>query len=48
MWFAPFPTINSVLSNAAEFRRKSRHVFGDFMEHRTPMTTGDGASELPQ
>jgi hypothetical protein len=45
--FAPFPTINSVLSNAAELRRQSRHVFGVPMENRTPMKTTDGASELP-
>jgi hypothetical protein len=48
MRFAPFPTINSVLSNAAEHRLQSRHVFGAPMENRTAMTTREGASELPQ
>jgi pyruvate/2-oxoglutarate/acetoin dehydrogenase E1 component len=47
MRFAEFPTINSILSNAAELRRKSRHVFGVPMEDRTPMTTRRGASEFP-
>jgi hypothetical protein len=48
MRFAHFPTINSVLSNAAELRRQSRHVFGVPMENRIAMTTRDGTSELPQ
>jgi hypothetical protein len=48
MRFAPFPTINSVSSNAADLRRQSRHVFGVPMENRTSMTRRDGASELPQ
>jgi hypothetical protein len=47
IWFTPFPTINSVISNAAELRRQSRHVFGCPMENRTSMTTRDGAPELP-
>jgi hypothetical protein len=45
--FAPFPTIYSVFSNAAELRQHSRHVFGFPMENRTPMTTHDKASVLP-
>jgi hypothetical protein len=48
MRFAPFPTINSVLSNAAEIRLQSRQVFGAPMENRTAMTTLEGASELLQ
>jgi hypothetical protein len=48
MRFADFPTIYSALSNAAEHRRQSRHVFGVPMETRTSMTRRDGASELPQ
>jgi hypothetical protein len=44
MRFASFPTINSVLSNSAELRRQSRHVFGVPMENRTAMKTRDGAS----
>jgi hypothetical protein len=48
MRFAPFPTINSVFSNAAEIRRQSRHEFGVPTKNRTAMTTRDGASELPQ
>jgi hypothetical protein len=47
IWFAQFPTINSVICNAAELRQQSRHVFGGPMENRIPMTTRDGASELP-
>jgi hypothetical protein len=42
MRFAPFPTINSVLSNAAELRRQSRHVVGVRVENRPPMTRRDG------
>jgi hypothetical protein len=45
--FPRFPTINSVLSNAGEFRRQSRHVVGVPMLNRRPMTGRDGASELP-
>jgi hypothetical protein len=47
MRFAPFPTINSVLSNAGEFRRQLRHVVVVPMENRPTMTRRDGASELP-
>jgi hypothetical protein len=47
MLFAPFPTINSISSNAAEPRLKSHHVVGFPMENRTTMTRRDGASELP-
>jgi hypothetical protein len=47
MRFAPFPNINSVLSNPGELRRKPRHVVGFSMENRPPMTRHDGASELP-
>jgi hypothetical protein len=47
MRFAPFPTINSVLSNAAELRRQSRHVFGFPMGNRLTMKWRDGASEIP-
>jgi hypothetical protein len=45
--FAPFPTINLVLSNAAKLRLKSHHVVRVPMENRPPMTRRDGASELP-
>jgi hypothetical protein len=45
--FTHFPTINSVLSNAAELRLQSHHVVGVPMENRHPMTRRDGASELP-
>jgi hypothetical protein len=48
MRFAHFPTINSVLSNAAELTWHSGLVFGVPMENRNPMTRRDGASELPQ
>jgi hypothetical protein len=47
MRFAPFPTINSIISNAAEIRLQSRHVVGVHMENRTTMTRRDWASELP-
>jgi hypothetical protein len=47
MRFAPFPTINSILSNGAEFRLQSQHVVGVLMENRAPTTRRDGASELP-
>jgi hypothetical protein len=47
MRFAHFPTTNSVLSNAAELRRQSRHVLGVPMEKRSPMTECDVASEHP-
>jgi hypothetical protein len=46
--FAHLPTINYALSNAAEPRRHSRHVFGVPMENRTSMTARDVASELPE
>jgi hypothetical protein len=48
MRFAPFLNINSVLSNAAELRRKSRQVFEVPVENRTAMTTRDWESELLQ
>jgi hypothetical protein len=44
---AHFPTINSFLSNAAEFRRHSRHVFWVPIEYRPPKTGRDGASDFP-
>jgi hypothetical protein len=47
MPFAHFPTINSVLSNAVELRRNSRHVFGIPMENQPQMTRRDVASEHP-
>jgi hypothetical protein len=47
MRFAPFPTINSILTNGAELRLQSLLVFGVPMEKRTPVTRRDGASELP-
>jgi hypothetical protein len=47
MRVAPFPTINSILTNAAELRLKSRHIVGVPMENRSPMTRLDVASELP-
>jgi hypothetical protein len=47
MRLPPFTTINSVLSNAAELRRQSRHVVGVQMEKRSPMTERDVASEHP-
>jgi hypothetical protein len=47
MQCAPFPTINSVLSNAAELRRQSRHVVGVPMEKRSPMTERDVEPEHP-
>jgi hypothetical protein len=47
MRFAHFPTINSVLSNAADLRLQSHHVVGVPMENRPLMTRRDGASELP-
>jgi hypothetical protein len=48
MRFADFPSIYFALSNTAEHRRQSRHLFGVPMENRTTMTRCDGASELPQ
>jgi hypothetical protein len=48
MRFADFPSIYSALSNTAEHRRQSRHLFGVPMRNRTTMTRCDGASELPQ
>jgi hypothetical protein len=47
MRFATLPTINSDLSNAAEPRRQSRHVFGVPMKKRPPMTERDVAPEHP-
>jgi hypothetical protein len=47
MLFALFLIINSVLFNAAELRRLSRHVVGVPMEIRHPMTRREVASELP-
>jgi hypothetical protein len=44
--FAHFPTTNSVISNAPEFRLQSRNVFRVHMENRLPMTRRDGASEI--
>jgi hypothetical protein len=46
MRFAPFPTINSVFSNAVELRLLSRKVFEFHMENRNTMTSRDVASEL--
>jgi hypothetical protein len=45
--FAPFPTMNSVLSNAADLTRPSRHVVGVPMKKRSPMTERDVAFEHP-
>jgi hypothetical protein len=47
MRFVPFPTINSILSNAAVLRLQSRHVVKFPMENRTPKTRCDRASKLP-
>jgi hypothetical protein len=47
MRFAHFPTINFVLSNAAELRLQSNHVVGVPVKNRTQMTRRDLASELP-
>jgi hypothetical protein len=47
MRFAPFPTISSVSSKAAELRLHSHHALGYPMENRPPMTRRDGASVLP-
>jgi hypothetical protein len=47
MRFEHFRTINSVLSNAADLRLHSHHIFGVLMENRPPMTRRDGASEHP-
>jgi hypothetical protein len=47
MRFAPFPTMNSDLSNAAVPSRQSRHVVGVPMENRPPMTEHDVPPELP-
>jgi hypothetical protein len=47
MRFAPFPTINSVFSNAAALRLQSRRVVGVPMEILTPMTERDVALEHP-
>jgi hypothetical protein len=45
--FAPFQTINSVSSNAAELRLQSHHVVVFPMENRIQMARRDGASDLP-
>jgi hypothetical protein len=47
MRFAHFPTINSIISNAAELRLQSRHVVGVPIENRHTMTRRDVVSELP-
>jgi hypothetical protein len=47
MRIAPFPTINSFLSNASELRLQSHHVVRVPMETRPSMTRRDGAFELP-
>jgi hypothetical protein len=47
MRFALFPTINSVLSNAAVHRLQSHHVVGVPIVNRSLMARRDGASELP-
>jgi hypothetical protein len=47
MRFAPFPKINSDLSNAADLRRQSRDVVGVPMEKRSPMTEREVAAEHP-
>jgi hypothetical protein len=47
IWFAHFPTINSVLSNAAYLRLQSRLVVGGPIENRPPMTERDVANEHP-
>jgi hypothetical protein len=47
MRFAPFPNINSDLSNAAVPRRQSRHVVGVPMEKRPPMTKHYVANDFP-
>jgi hypothetical protein len=47
MRFAHFPTINSVLSNAAELRQQSRHVVGFPMEKISAMTERGVANEHP-
>jgi hypothetical protein len=46
MRFDLFPTINPILSSAAELRLKSPHVDGVPMENRTTMTKRDGAFDL--
>jgi hypothetical protein len=45
--FAHFSNINTNVSNVAELRRQSRHVFGLPMENRRAITRRDVASELP-
>jgi hypothetical protein len=47
MRFAPFPTINSVLSNGFQLRLHSHNVVGIHMENRPPMTERDVAPEHP-
>jgi hypothetical protein len=47
MRFAPIPTINSVLSNAADLRLQSCYVVGVPMEKRSPITEPVVASEHP-
>jgi hypothetical protein len=46
--FEHFPTINSIISNAAELRLQSRHIVGVAMENRPPMKRRERASEIPQ
>jgi hypothetical protein len=48
MRFAHFPTINSILSNAPDFRLQSRHVVRVPMGNRRPMNRRDRASSLSQ
>jgi hypothetical protein len=45
MRFAPFPTINSVSSNATELRRLSRNVVGFPMENGLTMQMSEVASK---
>jgi hypothetical protein len=47
MWFEHFPSINSILSNAAELRLQTRHVVGVPMEKPAHMTERDVESEIP-
>jgi hypothetical protein len=47
MRFAPFPTINLVLSNAGELRQQSIHVVWISMENRLSVKWCDVESDLP-
>jgi hypothetical protein len=47
MRFAHSTTTNSFLSNGDELRLQSHHVVAFPMENRPPMTTRDGATDLP-